>query len=517
MKKFVGYLINVCTQIFDYVFSTYKDQYAHNIKKNGIFIRIHLISIILISETIMPSDKKLISILSFGGRGDIQPFIAIGMSLHNTYDVRILSNAGHKDFVEGNGLTFVPCYPHDPEEQLRTNNKLRSAMVNGKLIIILNELDKTSKADGPFLFEKTIQELTNHPPDLFLVGSVGVYFEYYAKYILKLRVLPVYLQTIGYNINHAPLGLPNLPFGLHNYVLKLVLLQLYKSMKMFDKIASKTGKPRLDSKFKKKDFKRDIELQLNGTRKTKTIICQSSLFHKVLFPKSDINFYIYPGPCVLDVTNQINFQEDSYKAFGGAEIFQQVEDFFQKDTKRVPIYMGWGSMLGSSPEKMVLLAIQSLMKIGERGIILGGYANLSMQLLRASTNDPEILSYTEKNVLFVSKVSHEYLFPRVKCIIHHGGSGTIHTALRSGTPSIITPIFLDQFCHAYAINQLGVGFGFKKSLRKTSAKKLAAAIKSVLNNTTMLKRCEEVADYVRKEDGNQNILKEVSNILNDEI
>lgn len=42
-------------------------------------------------------------------------------------------------------------------------------------------------------------------------------------------------------------------------------------------------------------------------------------------------------------------------------------------------------------------------------------------------------------VLTIKGAPYTWLFPRMKVIIHHGGSGTTHEALRAGRPQIIVP------------------------------------------------------------------------------
>merc|ERR1711920_405070 len=126
--------------------------------------------------------------------------------------------------------------------------------------------------------------------------------------------------------------------------------------------------------------------------------------------------------------------------FGSGKSMEEIKAFIDKGSK--PIYMGWGSMIAKSPEYTVKLA-------GARAIVYEGWANLSMESLRSNTNDAELIKYCEENVLFVGKTPHGWLFPQCSCIIHHGGSGTLNTVLKAGVPQIITPVFLDQWDHAY--------------------------------------------------------------------
>ena len=79
--------------------------------------------------------------------------------------------------------------------------------------------------------------------------------------------------------------------------------------------------------------------------------------------------------------------------------------------ERRPQYLGFGEMLAISPASMVLVAVRSLSHAGERGIIVGGHAELSMELLLRATNDKEVIAYAKERVLFVENVLHENVFP----------------------------------------------------------------------------------------------------------
>lgn len=116
--------------------------------------------------------------------------------------------------------------------------------------------------------------------------------------------------------------------------------------------------------------------------------------------------------------------------------------------------------------------------------------------------------------MFVKKAAHEDLFPRVKCIVHHGGSGTTNASLRSGTPSIITPVFGDQFDHAYVLNELGIGYGFSTQLQKIKAAELSKAISDVLGNETIKENAEKVGNEMRKEDGNKAVVEKLIEFMN---
>lgn len=44
----------------------------------------------------------------------------------------------------------------------------------------------------------------------------------------------------------------------------------------------------------------------------------------------------------------------------------------------------------------------------------------------------------------LKSVPHDWLFPRIAGVVHHGGAGTTAAGLRAGVPTIIKPFFGDQ-------------------------------------------------------------------------
>ena len=67
--------------------------------------------------------------------------------------------------------------------------------------------------------------------------------------------------------------------------------------------------------------------------------------------------------------------------------------------------------------------------------------------------DPKALP---ANFLAISDTPHNWLFPRTAAVIHHGGSGTSHSAARAGVPSIVAPFAGDQFFWAERLRLAGV-------------------------------------------------------------
>ena len=49
------------------------------------------------------------------------------------------------------------------------------------------------------------------------------------------------------------------------------------------------------------------------------------------------------------------------------------------------------------------------------------------------------------HAFIVNDIPYDWLFSRVRAVVHHGGSGTTHSALRFGKPQLLIPHISDQF------------------------------------------------------------------------
>ncbi|CAK0837573.1 unnamed protein product [Prorocentrum cordatum] len=164
-----------------------------------------------------------------------------------------------------------------------------------------------------------------------------------------------------------------------------------------------------------------------------------------------------------------------------------------------PVYVGWGSMVVESGAWMCRLAVGALQRAGLRGIIVSGWAEMTVESLVGSPDEEELRSYCAGNVLFVSAVSHEWLFPKCICALHHGGIGTLHASLEAGLPTLITPVFADQWDSGAMLVRSGLGAATEKTLRKVTAEELGDKLRSCCEDGEMRARVRRVAAAMAKE------------------
>ncbi|CAE8627366.1 unnamed protein product [Polarella glacialis] len=213
----------------------------------------------------------------------------------------------------------------------------------------------------------------------------------------------------------------------------------------------------------------------------------------LITPMSDWTYQlVFTGYWVVSRTEQEQRMANGDACFGGAEV-GELEEFMAEGS-------GWGSMIAVSPEHMACLAVRSLKEAGLRGVVLSGWAELSVENMSGQPDSKELLAFAKESVLFVKTAPHEWLFPQCSAIVHHGGSGTTAAALRSGRPSIVTPCGFDQFQNALMVAESGAGVGLPQ-IRKVTCRVLAAALTKVLADGALIARAQALGEQLRGEDG----------------
>ncbi|MEE9380947.1 MAG: nucleotide disphospho-sugar-binding domain-containing protein, partial [Hyphomonadaceae bacterium] len=88
--------------------------------------------------------------------------------------------------------------------------------------------------------------------------------------------------------------------------------------------------------------------------------------------------------------------------------------------------------------------------------------------------------------------------------VHHGGAGTIDTAMRAGCPQIIMPQMLDQFWHGRRLEHLGLAPAAIQ-IKDMTADSFAAALQ-VATSRTIIQRIRATQARALKADGASEIV-----------
>ncbi|MBK8050611.1 MAG: hypothetical protein IPK16_28010 [Anaerolineales bacterium] len=143
--------------------------------------------------------------------------------------------------------------------------------------------------------------------------------------------------------------------------------------------------------------------------------------------------------------------------------------------------------------------LDALAQSGQRGLLLTGWGGLR------TTQVPI-------NVFVVDAAPHQWLFPRMAAVIHHGGAGTTAEGLRAGIPTIIVPFAFDQHFWGARIHAMGLGPA-PIPQKKLTAAKLAEAIRRAVNDQDMARRAHACGQAISAEHGVEHAVNVVRHYL----
>ncbi|TKX25802.1 hypothetical protein C1H76_1948 [Elsinoe australis] len=155
-----------------------------------------------------------------------------------------------------------------------------------------------------------------------------------------------------------------------------------------------------------------------------------------------------------------------------------------------PVYIGFGSIVVDDPNAMTKMMFDAVRKTGQRALISKGWGGMGADELGI----PE-------GVMMLGNVPHDWLFERVSCVVHHGGAGTTAAGIAAGKPTVIVPFFGDQPFWGAMVAKAGAG-PEPVAYKNLTADKLAESINmAVLPGT--LDRAKELAASISHENGCQ--------------
>lgn len=149
-----------------------------------------------------------------------------------------------------------------------------------------------------------------------------------------------------------------------------------------------------------------------------------------------------------------------------------------------PLYIGFGSAGNEAASLPIIL--DALQQTQQRAVITG------------------IASASSTASAFIApSVPFDWLFTRVSAAVHHGGAGTTAAALRAGLPMLTIPHVLDQFFWGERVHALCAGLP-SIPIKKLTAPKLATAIQTLTTDATIRHQAEQLGAQMRVETGIEN-------------
>jgi sterol 3beta-glucosyltransferase len=163
-----------------------------------------------------------------------------------------------------------------------------------------------------------------------------------------------------------------------------------------------------------------------------------------------------------------------------------------------PVYIGFGSLIPRDAKRLSRITLAALEQTGQRVVLSGGWGGLKAELSQNSALNGRVYQ--------INEVPFDWLFPRMAAVVHHGGMGTTAAALRAGVPSVIVPFTFDQPFWGRQVHTLGAGPQPIPPHRLT-ADLLAGSICAILEDADMRNRSAEIGRMIQEEDGVQEAVK----------
>lgn len=176
--------------------------------------------------------------------------------------------------------------------------------------------------------------------------------------------------------------------------------------------------------------------------------------------------------------------------------FTELEQFIQGG--RPPFYIGFGSPGVRNPDETVKLVVDAAQQVGIR-VVFSLPTGATAQKFPASIHP------------LISPVPHEWLFPQMAGLVHHGGAGTASAGLLAGVPALACPLAVDQFFWAKRLQALGVS---PKTIpqRELTARGLAEGL-SQLQDQDKKAKARDLGEKMQAEKGLEATIEQMLKLI----
>ncbi len=396
-----------------------------------------------------------------GTRGDVQPYVALGKRLAaRGHRVTLATHLDHERFVRDHGLDFRPIGGSFLE--LLESDLGRAWIESGD---DLSRYMKTTRAafgsvmpiwyaDGGRACEDA-DLIVTHP---FVCGA----FNMAEKRGLPLVCVPLFPVVATGELR--PPTFPRVPAW--GWLRRFLWNQTSKGM-------SEVARPHIAAHRE--------ALGLPATR-TKDELREALLPRLVLHAYSE---HLVPRPKDwpdnVQVTGHLALETTpSYSPPSDLEAFLAAGD--------PPVYVGFGSMTGRDPEELTRTTLDALRRAKQRAVVVTGWGGIAHGVAQS------------EDVYVAGEVPHDWLFPRLRAAVHHGGAGTTATSLRAGLPTLVVAFFGDQTFWGHQVGAIGAG-PLPLQRRALDARTLGDAIARTVASESYARSARAIGEKLRAEDG----------------
>ncbi|KAI9024873.1 hypothetical protein DFJ74DRAFT_767403 [Hyaloraphidium curvatum] len=179
----------------------------------------------------------------------------------------------------------------------------------------------------------------------------------------------------------------------------------------------------------------------------------------------------------------------------------ELASFLERKTDKKIVYIGFGSIVIPDPDAFTKLILEAVKLAGVRALVSQGWGGLGMGDQAVEVVDGE------KQVMVIGNTPHDWLFLQIDAVVHHGGAGTTAAGLKAGRPTMVVPFFGDQPFWGAMVNRMGVGAA-PIPFKKLTAQNLAESLRHLIKPEVRAK-AEEIGEKMREETGVLNACRSI--------
>lgn len=438
-----------------------------------------------------------LSIVTVGSRGDVQPYVALGKGLKGAgHSVQIVTDPLFENFICENGLAFAPIRA-DPMNALQEDVR----RLGSNPVRTIGWIQSQFKALAREVVADLVRAL--HGADGVVYSSLA-FAAYHVAQSYHIPSVAAYLQPITPT---KYFNSPTLP----------VLPAWFPLRGVFN---------RLGWTLTNQAFYFLIRGVVDECRKEILGLPPTPGWWFASLPYARLPIVYGYSPLV--VPTPPDWGENLHPAgywfldqAGGWTPPEALLNFLNSGP--APVYVGLGSMVDREAAQVTQKIVAALQRAGLRAVLLGGWARLgegglsavegaSTGSARRTEGSLTAVEGMPDTIFPIDSVPHDWLFPRMAAVVHHGGAGTTAAALRAGVPQVVIPYFADQPFWAERVYRLGVA-ARPLPRQKLTADRLAERLAIATQDAGMRQRAREMGEKIRAEDGVGNAVQWIEHYL----
>jgi len=414
-----------------------------------------------------------VALLTAGTRGDVQPFVALGLALRRRgHDVLLCASREFEPFVRERGLDFAP---HRGDYSALARSEAGKRMLAGNPFAVAKQMQAVVKPmirgmlDDLWLATADADALICHPktiggPDIAAARGVPAFAAHPA---------PILAPTGAFTNPALPFAFGNRRLNEWSYAANRLMTFAFRDVVRAWRRET-LALPNRVRDVRSGAFEGGVA---RGGSGEPPILCGCS-----------------PSVVPYDPRWRGRVCMEGFWYLPEADDWRPPEAlaaFLAEGPP--PVAIGFSSMPLKRPDAALAAIKDAVRRSGQRVIVLAGDSGMT-DGTAAGVNAPG------DALLIVREAPHDWLFPRTAGVVHHGGAGTTAAALKAGTPMVVCPFGGDQPFWARRTAELGVAAPPLRE-RDWSAERLAERLRALAGDARLRANALALAERVRAERG----------------